>query len=251
MWSTPHPFWLHPKQHHSCEVPTLILTSHKTTSIWSTPHFSLPPKRHHSFKIPPHSFWLPSKQPHSSEVPPPHPHTHTHSFWLLPKTTFMWGTPHSFWLKPKQRHSFKIPPPLILTSLKTQSPEVPHTHSDFPQSDTIHSKYRKPHSDFPQNNNIHWSASALIRTFQKLTLVATAGYSADTMGAWHKVFVIKLTQGTQHDVREVVQHHLVTDEDGAEVLWLRPHCCVLGTPTAQPAAIQHSAMGSSCQQQVA
>ena len=198
-------------------TPTLILTSFKTTTlIWSTP--------------------------------PPHPHTHTHSFWLLPKTTFMWGTPHSLWLKPKQRHSFEIPPPLILTSLKTQSPEVPHTHSDFPQSDTIHSKYRKPHSDFPQNNNIHWSASALIRTFQKLTLVATAGYSADTMGAWHKVFVVKLTQGTQHDVREVVQHHLVTDEDGAEVLWLRPHCCVLGTPTAQPAAIQHSAMGSSCQQ---
>ena len=68
--------------------------------------------------------------------------------------------------------------------------------------------------------------------FPDLTVTDVASYPADAVGARNKVPVIELTQGTQHDVREVVQHHLVTDADGAKVLWLGPQRCVLGPPTA-------------------
>ena len=139
-------------------TPTLIPTSPRNNIIHSKYR-----KTHSDF---PQSDTIHSKYPHTHfdflQNNPIHlkypPSPHTHSFWLLPKTTFMWGTPHSFWLMPKQRHSFKIPPPpthSFWLPSKQQSPEVPHTHSDFPQSDTIHSKYCKSHSDFPQNSNIH------------------------------------------------------------------------------------------------
>ena len=62
--------------------------------------------------------------------------------------------------------------------------------------------------------------------------MAVVGCSADTVGTWDKVFVVKLRQSTEYDIREVVQHHFMADVDGTEVLGLSPHRCVLWSPTA-------------------